>query len=88
MSFDTTAVNKGRINGAYISLEEFLNIKLLWLACRYHNLGCRGRQKKHLVEVQQDRMFCYSSALRLFGPKNERKNNLVNATMSKILNHW
>ena len=71
MSFDTTAVNTGRINGACISLEELLNKKLLLLACRHHILEEVFSEvfKKNLVKVQQDRMFCYSSALRLFCPK-------------------
>ena len=38
MSFDTTAVNTGRLNGAYVLLEQKMGKELLWLACRHHVL--------------------------------------------------
>ena len=38
MSFDTTAANTGHINGACVILEDKLNKKLLYLACRHHIL--------------------------------------------------
>ena len=36
MSFDTTASNTGRRNGACILIEQALNTDLLYLACRHH----------------------------------------------------
>ena len=36
ISFDTTASNTGRLNGACILLEKKLEKNLLWLACRHH----------------------------------------------------
>ncbi len=38
MSFDTTAVNTGRLNGACILIEQKMGKELLWLACRHHML--------------------------------------------------
>jgi hypothetical protein len=38
MSFDTTSSNTGEYNGACVLLEERLNKKLLYLACRHHRL--------------------------------------------------
>lgn len=38
MSFDTTAANTGRINGACTLLQQKLEKDLLWLACRHHIL--------------------------------------------------
>jgi len=38
MSFDTTAVNTGRLNGACVLLEQKMEKELLWLACRHHML--------------------------------------------------
>lgn len=38
MSFDTTAVNTGRINGACVLVEQKMGKELLWLACRHHIL--------------------------------------------------
>lgn len=38
MSFDTTAVNTGRLNGACVLLEQKMDKELLWLACRHHML--------------------------------------------------
>jgi len=38
MSFDTTAVNTGRLNGACVLLEQKMENELLWLACRHHML--------------------------------------------------
>lgn len=36
MSFDTTAVNTGHLNGACLQLERMLGRDLLWLPCRHH----------------------------------------------------
>jgi hypothetical protein len=36
MSFDTTAANTGRKNGACVLIEQKLQKDLLWLACRHH----------------------------------------------------
>ena len=36
ISFDTTASNTGRLNGACVLLERKLLKDLLWLACRHH----------------------------------------------------
>ena len=36
VSFDTTASNTGRLNGACVLLENKLDKKLLWFACRHH----------------------------------------------------
>lgn len=38
MSFDTTAVNTGRHNGACVLLEQKMQKDMLWLACRHHIL--------------------------------------------------
>jgi hypothetical protein len=38
MSFDTTAANTGRLNGACVLLQKKLNRMLLWLPCRHHIL--------------------------------------------------
>jgi len=38
ISFDTTAANTGRLNGACTLLELKMQKKLLWLACRHHVL--------------------------------------------------
>ena len=38
MSFDTTAVNTGRLNGACVFLEQKMGKELLWFACRHHVL--------------------------------------------------
>jgi hypothetical protein len=38
ISFDTTAANTGRLNGACTLLELKMQKKLLWLACRHHIL--------------------------------------------------
>ncbi|ESO06037.1 hypothetical protein HELRODRAFT_160152 [Helobdella robusta] len=38
MSFDTTAVNTGRIKGACVLLEQLMEKKLLYLSCRHHIL--------------------------------------------------
>lgn len=38
MSFDTTAANTGRRNGACILLEQKMDKDMLWLACRHHIL--------------------------------------------------
>jgi len=35
-SFDTTAGNTGRLNGACTLLEKKMGHDLLWLACRHH----------------------------------------------------
>ena len=71
MSFDTTAANTGHINGACVILEDKLNKKLLYLACRHHILEvvCAEVFKKSLGLVQVDRTCCYSSASRLFRQK-------------------
>lgn len=36
MSFDTTSVNTGRLNGVCVGLENRLGRELNWLACRHH----------------------------------------------------
>ena len=36
MSFDTTASNDRKFNGACIHLEALLNHPLIWTACRHH----------------------------------------------------
>ncbi|GBN35817.1 hypothetical protein AVEN_136996-1 [Araneus ventricosus] len=36
MCFDTTSVNTGQINGTCVLLEQKMNKKLLYLACRHH----------------------------------------------------
>lgn len=36
MSFDTTSVNTGHLNGACVNLERHIGHELLWLACRHH----------------------------------------------------
>ena len=38
ISFDTTAANTGRLNGACTLLELKMQKQLLWLACRHHVL--------------------------------------------------
>ena len=38
LSFDTTAVNTGRVGGVCVLLEQKLNGKVLQLACRHHVL--------------------------------------------------
>jgi hypothetical protein len=38
MSFDTTSVNTGKINGVCVRLENMIDRELIWLACRHHVL--------------------------------------------------
>ncbi|GBM68068.1 hypothetical protein AVEN_66740-1 [Araneus ventricosus] len=38
MSFDTTSVSTGRLNGTCTLLEDKIGRDLLWLACRHHTL--------------------------------------------------
>ena len=61
MSFDTTAVNTGRLNCACALLEQKMRKELLWLACRHYVLEIvLASVTSHLLES------CKSSGVVIF----------------------